>query len=221
MSGNDTQPILGHLHTTDSFHFFTFLKKLKIVFGNSLIVIDEFHNIKNTDEKSGTRAVAEQLEKLVKFGPFLMTRLLLLTGTPMYNSYREIIWLLNIMRLNDGRAEIDIRDIFNSNPDEGIFVETVEGPGQITETGRENLRRFSTGYVSYIRGENPYTFPFRIYPDEFSPEHTFSGMDVDVDVDVEESTKPPKSIYAIRYIYQMLPNISKTFIRILFDSLLV
>ena len=151
------------------------MQKLKVVFGNSLIVIDEFHNIKSTDEKSGTRAVAEQLEKLVKFGPLLMTRLLLLTGTPMYNSYREIIWLLNIMRINDGRAEIDIRDVFNSNPDEGIFVETVDGPGQITETGRENLRRFSTGYVSYIRGENPYTFPFRIYPDEFAPEHTFSG----------------------------------------------
>ena len=151
------------------------MQKLKVVFGNSLIVIDEFHNIKSTDEKSGTRAVAEQLEKLVKFGPFLMTRLLLLTGTPMYNSYREIIWLLNIMRINDGRAEIDIRDVFNSNPDEGIFVETADGPGQITETGRENLRRFSTGYVSYIRGENPYTFPFRIYPDEFAPEHTFSG----------------------------------------------
>ena len=169
------------------------MQKLKIVFGNSLIVIDEFHNIKSTDEKSGTRAVADQLEKLVKFGPFLMTRLLLLTGTPMYNSYREIIWLLNIMRLNDGRAEIDIRDVFNSNPDEGIFVETIEGGsggeeeeegrkgrrrgrGQIIETGRENLRRFSTGYVSYIRGENPYTFPFRIYPDEFAPEHTFSGI---------------------------------------------
>ena len=170
------------------------MQKLKIVFGNSLIVIDEFHNIKSTDEKSGTRAVADQLEKLVKFGPFLMTRLLLLTGTPMYNSYREIIWLLNIMRLNDGRAEIDIRDVFNSNPDEGIFVETREGEGegegeddgdkkgrgrrrgQIIETGRENLRRFSTGYVSYIRGENPYTFPFRIYPDEFAPEHTFSGI---------------------------------------------
>ena len=157
------------------------MQKLKLVFGNSLIVIDEFHNIKSTDEKSGTRAVADQLEKLVRFGPFLMTRLLLLTGTPMYNSYREIIWLLNIMRLNDGRAEIDIREVFNSNPDEGIFLETTEGEGrgQITETGKENLRRFSTGYVSYIRGENPYTFPFRIYPDEFAPDHTFSGIRAD------------------------------------------
>ena len=171
------------------------MQKLKVVFGNSLIVIDEFHNIKSTDEKSGTRAVAEQLEKLVKFGPFLMTRLLLLTGTPMYNSYREIIWLLNIMRLNDGRAEIDIRDVFNSNPDDGIFVETADGPGQITETGRENLRRFSTGYVSYIRGENPYTFPFRIYPDEFSPKHTFSGVDAGVDAsDESEELREKKKI---------------------------
>jgi hypothetical protein len=167
------------------------MQKLKLVFGNSLIVIDEFHNIKSTDEKSGTRAVADQLEKLVRFGPFLMTRLLLLTGTPMYNSYREIIWLLNIMRLNDGRAEIDIRDVFNSNPDEGIFVETSEGEGrgQIIETGKENLRRFSTGYVSYIRGENPYTFPFRIYPDEFAPEHTFSGGDAGDAADAGENPK--------------------------------
>ena len=173
------------------------MQKLKLVFGNSLIVIDEFHNIKSTDEKSGTRAVAEQLEKLVKFGPFLMTRLLLLTGTPMYNSYREIIWLLNIMRLNDGRAEIDIRDVFNSNPDEGIFVETAEGPGQITETGRENLRRFSTGYVSYIRGENPYTFPFRIYPDEFAPEHTFSGADAGSKSPESEGEEEKKGRYEI------------------------
>ena len=31
-----------------------------------------------------------------------------------------------------------------------------------------------TGYVSYIRGENPYTFPYRIYPSTFDPDHTFS-----------------------------------------------
>ena len=183
------------------------MHKLKLVFGNSLIVIDEFHNIKSTDEKSGTRAVAEQLEKLVKFGQFLMTRLLLLTGTPMYNSYREIIWLLNIMRLNDGRAELDIRDVFNSNPDEGIFVETVEGPGQITETGRENLRRFSTGYVSYIRGENPYTFPFRIYPDEFSPEHTFSGAPTAVAASKSPESRGEEAGYQI-------PNIQINGLRI-------
>jgi hypothetical protein len=151
-------------------------QKLKIIFGNSLIVIDEFHNIRNTSDNSTNRAVANELQKLVKFGPSLLTRLLLLSGTPMYNSYREIVWLLNIMRLNDGRATISYREVFNDNPDNGIFLETIDENGAMTETGRDNLRRFSTGYISYIRGENPYTFPYRIYPDEFSPMRTFAGV---------------------------------------------
>ena len=169
---------------TDTAHRTKIMKqKLKITFGNSLIVIDEFHNIRNTDDNSANRSVASQLYKLAKFGPFLSMRLLLLSGTPMYNSYREIIWLINIMRLNDGRAEIDYREIFNDNPEDGIFVETREAreggevgqAGQIADLGKDNLRRFSTGYISYIRGENPYTFPFRIYPGEFDIARTFKG----------------------------------------------
>jgi hypothetical protein len=110
---------------TDPSHRTKIMKqKLKITFGNSLIVIDEFHNIRNADDKSANRGVANQLYKLAKFGPFLSMRLLLLSGTPMYNSYREIIWLINVMRLNDGRAEIDYREIFNDNPEDGIFIET-------------------------------------------------------------------------------------------------
>ena len=169
---------------TDPTHRTKIMKqKMKITFSNSLIVIDEFHNIRNTDENAANRSVANQLYKLAKFGPFLSMRLLLLSGTPMYNSYREIIWLLNIMRLNDGRAEIDYREVFNDNPEDGIFVEAREGGGgdegneggQITQLGKDNLRRFSTGYISYIRGENPYTFPFRIYPGEFDVARTFKG----------------------------------------------
>jgi hypothetical protein len=169
---------------TDPAHRTKIMKqKLKITFGNSLIVIDEFHNIRNTDDNSANRSVASQLYKLAKFGPFLSMRLLLLSGTPMYNSYREIIWLINIMRLNDGRAEIDYREVFNDNPEDGIFVETREAreggeagqAGLIADLGKDNLRRFSTGYISYIRGENPYTFPFRIYPGEFDIARTFKG----------------------------------------------
>jgi hypothetical protein len=166
---------------TDPIHRTKIMKqKMKITFGNSLIVIDEFHNIRNTDDNSANRSVASQLYKLAKFGPFLSMRLLLLSGTPMYNSYREIIWLINIMRLNDGRAEIDYREIFNDNPEDGIFVETREAreggdEGLIADLGKDNLRRLSTGYISYIRGENPYTFPFRIYPGEFDITHTFKG----------------------------------------------
>ena len=34
-------------------------------------------------------------------------------------------------------------------------------------TGEEYLKSKLTGYVSYVRGENPYTFPFRVYPNEY------------------------------------------------------
>jgi hypothetical protein len=36
----------------------------------------------------------------------------------------------------------------------------------------ELLVRKATGYLSFVRGENPYTFPYRIYPSEHSPEYS-------------------------------------------------
>ena len=39
------------------------------------------------------------LETLVKYSDNV--RLLLLSATPMYNSFKEIIWLLNLMNIND------------------------------------------------------------------------------------------------------------------------
>jgi hypothetical protein len=92
-------------------------------------------------------------------------RLLLLSGTPMYNSYKEIVWLINLMNLNDRRATIDIADVFD---DRGNFRLDADG----REIGKDLLIRKATGYVSFVRGENPYTFPYRIFPREHTPEHS-------------------------------------------------
>ena len=35
----------------------------------------------------------------------------------MYNSYKEIIWLLNLMNINDKRAQINIKEVFDKNGD--------------------------------------------------------------------------------------------------------
>ena len=40
------------------------------------------------------------------------------------------------------------------------------------EVGKELLERKATGYISFVRGDNPYTFPYRIWPSEFAPEKT-------------------------------------------------
>ena len=136
------------------------INNLRSEFSNRLIVIDEVHNIRTTQDNANKK-VADQLTKMVKYVDNI--RLLLLSATPMYNSVREIVWLLNLMNINDRRGKIDIKDIFNNK-------------GEFKEGGEELLRRKSTGYISYVRGENPYTFPFRVYPDIFSPKNSFIDL---------------------------------------------
>jgi len=134
--------------------------KLRKLFANTLIIIDEVHNIRITDDNRDKR-VAKILFQIVQ--KVNNVRLLLLSATPMYNSYKEIVWLINLMNLNDRRATIDITDVFD---DRGNFRLDADG----REIGKELLVRKATGYVSFVRGENPYTFPYRVYPREHSPE---------------------------------------------------
>ncbi len=133
------------------------IKNLQYEFSNRLLVIDEVHNIRIAQENTNKK-VATQLLKLVMHVDNM--RLLLLSATPMYNSAKEIIWLLNLMNVNDRRGQIDMKDVFDKK-------------GQLKEGGKELLIRKATGYISYVRGENPYTFPFRVYPNIFAPNKTF------------------------------------------------
>ena len=135
---------------------------LKQEFNNRLIVIDEIHNIRMSDD-SENKIVAEQLMNIVKYADNL--RLLFLSATPMYNSYTEIIWLLNIMNINDRRPTIDVSDVFDKN-----------GDFKKNPSGKELLIRKATGYVSFVRGNNPYTFPYRVYPSIFLPKNTFPDV---------------------------------------------
>jgi hypothetical protein len=139
--------------------------KLKKYFNNQLIIIDEVHNIRITEDNKDKR-VAGELFKLVESVDNL--RLLLLSATPMYNSYKEIIWLINLMNLNDKRPPIDIKDVFNS---EGGFKTDSSGK----EIGKELLERKSVGYISFLKGEDPYRFPYRIWPSTFSINHSIKS----------------------------------------------
>jgi len=137
------------------------IRNLRAEFNGRLIVIDEVHNIRISEDNENKK-VALYLMKLVKSVDNL--RLLMLSATPMYNTYREIIWLLNLMNANDRRGQIDIKNVFDKM-------------GNFKPGGEELLIRKATGYISYIRGENPYTFPFRVFPNIFSPANTFIDRD--------------------------------------------
>ena len=139
--------------------------KLKRIFDHRLIVIDEVHNIIGNENHENKR-ISVMLMKLVKVCSNL--RFLFLSATPMYNSYKEIVWLLNIMNLNDQRSTIKSTQVFK---EDGTFVEEKRDKDGVIlrESGKDLLKRKLLGYVSYVRGENPYTFPFRIYPSYFAP----------------------------------------------------
>jgi len=141
-------------------------QKLLKTFQNRLIIIDEIHNIRMTEDNKD-KLVSAELLKLVNNVPHM--RLLLLSATPMYNTYKEIIWILNLLNINDGRSTLQVNDVFQSD---GSFKVDEEGE----EIGRDMLTRKATGYVSFVRGDNPYTFPYRLWPNDFEPSKTLGQV---------------------------------------------
>lgn len=139
---------------------------IKKEFSSRLIVIDEVHNIRISGD-SPNKKIAENLMDMVKYTDTL--KLLLMSATPMFNSYKEIIWLINLMNVNDGRPPIKFKDVFDKN---GNF-KVKDGK----EIGKELLLQKMNGYVSFVRGENPYTFPYRIFPSLFDTSNTIKHKD--------------------------------------------
>lgn len=141
-------------------------KSIQKEFSNRLIVIDEVHNIRISSDNP-KKTTAENLLELVKYSSTL--KLLLLSATPMFNSAREIVWLTNLMNINDNRPPIEIKDVFDKNGS----LKITDGK----ETGKELLMRKMRGYVSFLRGENPFSFPYRIYPKEYKIKNSIKHKD--------------------------------------------
>ena len=134
-------------------------KKLKHTFESRVIVIDEIHNIRISDQASDSigKRVAGMLLELVKNVKGM--KFIFMTGTPMYNDAREIVFLLNLFRMNDNRTTLRVSDLFNKE-------------GVLKPEGEKRLLESANGYVSYVRGENPYAFPYLITPKMYSDKHS-------------------------------------------------
>ena len=127
-----------------------FISQTKIineVYSDRILIIDEVHNIRTGESQKETRNTIHYIEMVIKYSDNL--RLILLTANPMYNMSSEIVWIINMLLLNDKRSIINENDIFDS---EGNLI-------------NEGLLKYkSNGYISYLRGENPISFPIRLYP---------------------------------------------------------
>jgi hypothetical protein len=151
-------------------------------FNNGLIIIDEAHNLRQDpkslslstdeiapDENPDADAIEEGAEAKA-IVPMLLEilmyceglRIVLMSATPMFNTAPEILFLLNLLILNDTKRINDFKtdELFDSK-------------GLLKADGEALIKKMANRYVSYMRGENPFTFPIRLRPDEaigFTPE---------------------------------------------------
>lgn len=125
-----------------------FEQKLRDVYSDRVIIIDEVHNIRLSSE-SAQKKVPSKLEHILRVCTGI--KLVLLSATPMFNSAYEIVYLLNYMLLNDKQPTLTRDLVFDKH-------------GHLTQEGKQRLLDASRGRISYIQGENPYTFPLRLYP---------------------------------------------------------
>ena len=118
------------------------VKMLKSDFNNSLIIIEEAHNLTGN-------AYGEALMKIIKNSHNL--KVVLLTATPMKNLADDIVELLNFIRPINNPIQRD--KIFSSEKNYEMKIK----PG-----GIEYFKTMAQGYVSYLRGADPLTFAKRV-----------------------------------------------------------
>lgn len=148
---------------------------MRQLFADHLLIIDEAHNLRDADpgdEAAAEGAAADEPDRVrlteraegKRLTPILQDilrvadglRLMLMTATPMYNTAPEIVFLLNLLSLNDVKDDsmrLEVSQVFQAD-------------GQFKEGGAAALSRLIKRYVSYMRGENPNTFPLRLTPAE-------------------------------------------------------
>ena len=133
---------------------------LRREYSGRLIIIDEAHNVRSTDED---KHISQAIEAVIANAED--TRLLLLSATPMYNDAKEILWLLHLLALND-RLPIAMSGELKRMK---LFGPGGGGP-HLTKKALDIIAQLSSEYVSYLRGSNPFTFPVRVMPSQIGIE---------------------------------------------------
>ena len=181
------------------------------LFSDHCLIIDEAHNLRDVyDEEDGDAKATTDLKEGKKLTPILKQivrvaeglRLMLMTATPMYNTAPEIVFLLNLLYLNDTKDDsklLKVREIFEE--DESRFA-----PG-----GEEKLQTLMKRYVSFMRGEHPNTFPLRLNPpDSITSDFVYPTVSMNLTEKTVKLTKQDTNIlFHLPIVVQSLDTTSK------------
>ena len=138
-------------------------------FDNRLVIVDEAHNLR--EGASDMKTVSNALETLVKTADGMV--LVLLTATPMYDTHDEIVFYMNLFLWNDRKQPISKKI---------VSTEYVLPDGSLKASKEQEFRNWVQTYVSFVKGENPFTFPFRLPAPEVAglpePLTSFTGLEI-------------------------------------------
>lgn len=130
-----------------------FIQWIHETFDNRLIIVDEAHNLKSLTETKITKQSAKAIETIAKLANNVT--LVLLTATPMFDTADEILFYFTLFLWNERKLDptktIQPSEIFDEN-------------FKFKEGQEVRFRGWCQDYVSYLKGENPFTFPFRLPP---------------------------------------------------------
>ena len=148
-------------------------------FDNRLLIVDEAHNLRETTETTvDAKLISSALKQIIQTANGIT--LVLLTATPMYDRFEEIFDYFNMFLWNSRKQAPNV-----SIHAEQVFTET----GDFKTTEAETLfRSLCETYISFVKGENPFTFPFRLPP----PNNLIAKNDRTVDLNGKTITTPIK-----------------------------
>lgn len=131
---------------------------IKDTYSNTLIIVDEVHNVREYDAivSRGTDTNCKRYDALRNVVTIANdTKLLLMSATPMFDDPLEIVSLMNLFILNE-QDNLELSDIPKfSMKTSSIFKKD----GILSSQGKSILKKNLKGIVSYIRGDNPTTYP--------------------------------------------------------------
>ena len=110
-------------------------KKIKDTFSNTVFIIDEVHNIK---ESNSLKVLPPLLNKVVSYSENM--KLLLLSATPMFDTSNEIFFLLNLMLKNDNRPIMYSKDYMDKNGISGKKILMVHSFTEGMVTDKETIK---------------------------------------------------------------------------------
>jgi superfamily II DNA or RNA helicase len=127
------------------------LNEITSKFSNTIIIVDEVHNIREYDSVDNNDECKryDALKTVVQSAK--NTKLLLMSATPMFDNPREIVSLMNLFRANNKLDTIPTKIVFDDQDN-------------LTSKGKDIITTEFKGIISYIRGDNPNTFPKTIVP---------------------------------------------------------